>query len=287
MSPDEAHWFTETANEAGTAFSLKVSQVLHQEQSPYQNIAVYQTEGFGRLLVIDGFVMLSQRDNFLYHEMLVHPALFTHAGPQRVVIIGGGDCGSLTEVMRHEGVTAAVQVEIDERVTRVSERYFPELCEGTKDPRATLYFEDGIAWMRQAEARSADVIIVDSTDPIGPAEGLFNAAFYAQCHRVLAAGGILVQQSESPLLHLPLLRSMRAAMREAGFSSTATLTFPQPVYPSGWWSATMARKQANLQSFREAAAERRPFRTRYYSAKVHHAALALPPFVEEALAQET
>lgn len=283
MSLDEKKWFTELAEEAGTGFSLRISDCVHRERSGFQDIAVYETTRFGRLLVIDGFIMLSDRDNFLYHEMLVHPALFTHPAPRRVAVIGGGDCGSLTEVLRHDEVESAVQIEIDERVTRVAEKWFPGLCAGATDPRARLLFEDGIKWMREAPAGSLDVIIVDSTDPIGPAEGLFNAAFYTQCHRVLAAGGILVQQSESPLLHLDLIRDMRAAMAEAGFAARATLTFPQPVYPSGWWSATLARKDANLQGFREAAAERRPFATRYYSVATHHAALALPPFVREAL----
>ena len=279
MSLDEKNWFTEVAEEAGTAFSLRISECLHRERSAYQDIAVYQTTKFGRLLVIDGYVMLSDRDNFLYHEMLVHPALFTHAAPRRVAIIGGGDCGSLTEVMRHADVESAVQIEIDERVTRVAEQWFPGLGAGAGDPRATLLFEDGIAWMKQAPSASLDVIIVDSTDPIGPAAGLFNAPFYTECRRVLGRGGILVQQSESPLLHLDLIRDMRRAMAEAGFGALSTLTFPQPVYPSGWWSATMARTGANLNGFREAAAERRGFRTRYYSAATHRAALALPPFV--------
>ncbi len=283
MSLDDKNWFTEKAEEAGTAFSLRIHDRVHHERSAYQDIDVYETTKFGRLLVIDGFVMLSDRDNFLYHEMMTHPALYTHAAPKRVAIIGGGDCGSLTEVLRHPEVESAVQIEIDERVTRVAEHWFPDLCAGTADPRASLRFEDGIAWMKQAPEASIDVIIVDSTDPIGPAEGLFNAAFYTQCHRALAAGGILVQQSESPLLHLALIRDMRAAMAEAGFTARATLTFPQPVYPSGWWSATMARKEANLNGFRETAAEKRPFKTRYYSVDTHRGALALPPFMREAL----
>ena len=283
MSLDEKKWFTEQAEEAGTAFSLRIHDRVHHERSAYQEIDVYETTKFGRLMVIDGFVMLSERDNFLYHEMMTHPALYTHAAPKRAAIIGGGDCGSLKEVLRHPEVESAVQVEIDERVTRVAEQWFPDLCTGNADPRASLHFEDGIEWMKQAPAGSLDIIIVDSTDPIGPAEGLFNAAFYTQCHRALAAGGILVQQSESPLLHLDLIRAMRAAMAEAGFEARATLTFPQPVYPSGWWSATMARKDANLNGFREAAAERRPFKTRYYSVETHRSALALPPFMREAL----
>ena len=283
MLSDEKNWFTEIAEEAGTAFSLRVSKCLHRERSNYQEITVYQTTHFGRLLVIDGYVMLSERDNFLYHEMLVHPALFTHSAPKRIAIVGGGDCGSLTEVLHHTDVASVVQIEIDERVTRVAEQWFPQLCAGAADPRAELLFEDGIDWMRKASADSLDVVIVDSTDPIGPAKGLFDAAFYTQCHRVLAAGGILAQQSESPLLHGKLIRDMRSAMREAGFDALATLTFPQPVYPSGWWSATLARKGAALEGFRETAAKRRPFTTRYYSAITHRAALALPPFLREVL----
>jgi len=283
MSLDEKNWFTEQAEEAGTAFSLRIRDRVHHERSAYQDIEVYETTKFGRLMVIDGFVMLSDRDNFLYHEMMTHPALYTHAAPKRVAIIGGGDCGSLKEVLRHPEVESAVQIEIDERVTRVAEQWFPDLCTANTDQRANLHFEDGIEWMKQAPAESIDVIIVDSTDPIGPAKGLFNAAFYSQCHRALAAGGILVQQSESPLLHLGLIRDMRAAMAEAGFAARATLTFPQPVYPSGWWSATMARKDANLNGFRAAAAERRPFETRYYSVETHRGALALPPFMRETL----
>jgi spermidine synthase len=283
MTLDEKKWFTEQAEEAGTAFSLRIHDRVHHERSAYQTIDVYETTKFGRLMVIDGYVMLSDRDNFLYHEMMTHPALYTHAAPKRIAIIGGGDCGSLTEVLRHPEVESAVQIEIDERVTRVAEQWFPDLCKGTSDPRAKLHFEDGIEWMKQAPADGLDVIIVDSTDPIGPAEGLFNTAFYTQCHRALAAGGILVQQSESPLLHLDLIRDMRACMAEAGFPARATLTFPQPVYPSGWWSATMARKNANLNGFRETAAEKRPFETRYYSVETHRGALALPPFMHEAL----
>ncbi len=280
--PDN-EWFVESDAQEGTAFGLRIRACLHRERTPFQDIAVYDTQTFGRLLVIDGFIMLADRDNFLYHEMMTHPALFTHAAPRRVVIIGGGDCGSLGEVVKHEGIERVTQIDIDERVTRVAEEYFPALAAGALDPRAELLFADGIEWMRNAAAASADVIIVDSTDPIGSAEGLFNAAFYAQCHRVLGAGGILVHQSESPILHRPLLRAMRTAMREGGFDALATLTFPQPVYPSGWWSVTLARKGAALDGFREAAAERKPFPTLYYSAAVHRAALAMPPFLAEAL----
>lgn len=284
MPLNDAEWFAEADEKVGTAFGLRMRGCLHRERSPFQKIAVYDTVTFGHLMVIDGFIMLSERDNFIYHEMMTHPALFTHAAPRRVVIIGGGDCGSLAEVLKHEGVESATQIDIDERVTRLAEAYFPELVKGANDPRAQLLFEDGIKWMQNAAEGSADIIIVDSTDPVGPAEGLFNPDFYAQCHRVLGEGGILVHQSESPFLHLPLLCAMRDAMREGGFDALATLGFPQPVYPSGWWSSTLARKGANLDGFREAAEERKPFPTRYYTAAIHRAALTLPPCVTEAFA---
>lgn len=283
MSVD-SEWFTEFYEPGGSAFGLKVKAKLHEEQSAYQHIEIYDTETFGHLMVIDGCVMLSQRDNFLYHEMMAHPALFTHAAPRRVVVIGGGDCGTLREVLRHDIVQQAMQVEIDERVTRLAERYFPELCEANGDPRAELRFEDGIAWFSAAPAGSVDVVIVDSTDPVGPAEGLFSEPFYRDVHRVLAPGGLIVQQSESPLYHVDLLCSVHGALRRAGFADVKTLHYPQPVYPSGWWSATLACKDGPVRPMRLEAARKAAFPTRYYSVDMHQAAFVLPPYLAEALA---
>src|SRR5690606_38637921 len=142
---------------------------LHEERSAFQTIAIYDTTDWGKLMVIDGAIMLTTRDNFLYHEMMAHPALFTHSNPQKVVVIGGGDCGTLREVLRHKEVEHAVQVEIDERVTRLAEQYFPELCESNGDARAELIAGDGIQYMKDTAPESIDVVIVDSTDPVGPA----------------------------------------------------------------------------------------------------------------------
>jgi spermidine synthase len=275
-------WFTEIHQTDGSAFSLKIKAKLHDEQTPFQRIEIYDTVHWGKLMTIDGFYMLSTRDNFLYHEMMSHPALFTHPNPKKVLIIGGGDCGTLSEVLRHPEVERAWQVDIDEAVTRLSQIHFPELCASNDDERAQLLFDDGIKWVRNAETASLDIIIVDSTDPIGHAEGLFNQAFYEQCHRTLRSGGLLVQQSESPLYHLQLLKNMQGAMRNAGFKDSKTHYFPQPVYPSGWWSATMACKDDTIQHFRETAARNKPFRTRYYNVDIHRAALAQPEFCKEA-----
>jgi spermidine synthase len=244
---------------------------------------VYDTTGFGKFMVIDGCTMVSTRENFIYHEMLSHPVLFTHPRPRRVAIIGGGDCGTLREVLRHPGVEKCTQIDIDEVVTRAAQLHFPELCESNEDPRAELLFSDGIQWMQDAPAGSLDVIIVDSTDPVGPGEVLFTPEFFRACHNALADDGLIVQQSESPLVHVDLIRRMYDSYHAAGFNGVQTLFFPQPIYPTGWWSATMAGKSDGLEGFREADARHKPFPTRYYNADIHRAALAQPEFFREAL----
>ncbi len=282
---DQSDWFTEKDALMNSAFSLKIRKKLHQEQSPYQNIEIFETESFGNLMVIDGCTMLSTLDNFFYHEMISHPVLFTHPNPKNVCIIGGGDCGTLREVLKHEQVEKVVQIDIDERVTRLAEQYFPELCESNNDPRAELKFIDGIRWIKEASPATLDVIIIDSTDPVGPAEGLFSTEFYRNCLNSLSAGGIVVQQSESPLLHMKILGDMRRAMKNAGFENRQTLFFPQCIYPSGWWSATMAGN-TGLSSFREKASSEKGFATQYYNAEIHRAALAQPEFFKRAVAGE-
>jgi len=278
-----SQWFTEQVPGAESAFSLKIRKKLHEEQSEYQFLEIYETEGFGNLMVIDGCTMLSTRDNFFYHEMMSHPVLYSHPDPKRVWIIGGGDCGTLKEVLKHPSVETAVQIDIDERVTRLSEIYFPELCESNNDPRADLKFIDGIKWVKEAAANSVDIIIVDSTDPVGPAEGLFSKDFYQDCFNCLSENGMVVQQSESALYHLKLIGDMRGAMSAAGFGHLQTLFFPQCLYPSGWWSATIASK-ASLAKFRDLDSAHKTFDTTYYNVDIHKAALAQPEFFKKAFA---
>jgi spermidine synthase len=279
---DDKHWFTEVNDVAGSAFSLRCRRKLHEERSAYQTIEVYETEHFGNLMVIDGFTMLSSRENFLYHEMLAHPVLLTHPAPRRVCIIGGGDCGTLREVLKHEEVGQVTQIDIDERVTRVAERFFPELTASNQDPRATLLFADGIRWIADAPTGSLDVIIIDSTDPVGPAQGLFTEDFYRDCRRALADGGLLVQQSESPLYHLDIIAAMHDDLKAAGFGDVQPLFFPQTIYPSGWWSATMACAATRMPAYRQIDAGN-VLDTRYYNAAIHAAALAQPEFVRQRL----
>ena len=271
-------WATEICDESGSAFSLKSRGRIFEERTPFQKIEVFETDGYGRLMMIDGFNMLSSRDNFLYHEMMSHPVLYSHPAPGRVAIIGGGDCGTLHEVLKHPEVNSVTQVDIDERVTRAAERFFPELCEFNGDRRAELLFLDGIQWMQDAKPGSLDVIIVDSTDPIGPGEALFTRDFYAACHRALDDAGLLIQQSESPLIHQDILERMYRDLTHARFADVRTLFFPQPVYPSGWWSATLGAKDAALGAGRMDEIANRDFETRYYNEQIHRAAFAQPEF---------
>ena len=278
-------WLYENFDPAGSSIGFRITRKLDEVQSPFQKIEIYESTDWGNVMLIDGAMMVTTRDNFLYHEMMSHPALFTHPDPKAVVIIGGGDCGTLREVLRHPGVKTAVQCDIDEQVTRMAEKYFPELCESNADPRAQVLFDDGIAYMKNAAPGSLDVVIVDSTDPVGPAEGLFNEAFYASCAKALRPGGILVQQSESPLVHLSLIKAMRHHMAAAGFAHCRTLPFPQPCYPTGWWSCTLARKGGEIAGFRERGAQSKSFKTRYYNVDVHRAALVMPEFMRESLGE--
>jgi spermidine synthase len=276
-------WYTEEWAGQGSAISLKIKDKVHDEQSTYQRIEIYETETFGTLMTLDGLVMVTDRDNFVYHEMMTHPALFTHPNPKRVLVIGGGDCGTLREVLRHSTVELAEQVELDERVTRVAEKFFPELCEANGDKRARLHFADGIKWVADAKPESYDVIIVDSTDPVGPAAGLFSQEFYKNCLKALRPHGIVVGQSESPLFHPDLIKAVHDALRGAGFLDVATLQFPQCTYPSGWWSATMACKDSTLANFREDDVADKSFPTRYYNYGIHRSAMAIPEFLYKKL----
>ena len=279
MSLDDS-WLTET--NSGSGISLKIQQRIYEEQTPFQKIEIYQTETFGRLMTLDGLFMLTSRDNFIYHEMMSHPALYSHQNPKHVAIVGGGDCGTLKEVLKHDTVKHVIQIELDERVTRVSEQYFPELCESNSDPRATLLFADAISWMQHARPDSLDVIILDTTDPVGQAKRLFEEPFYRDCFNALREGGIVVAQSESPLLMLDVLTDLRSEMKKADFTEVQTIQFPLTTYPSGWWTATLARKGQKFGDFREQMSRHKSFATEYYNADIHKACSTLPQFVLDA-----
>ena len=281
------NWFTEKCSECGTAFSLEIKDVLHEEQTSFQNIAIYSTKSFGNLMVIDDYIMLTERDNFIYHEMLTHPVLFSHPEPTNVLIVGGGDCGTLREVLKHQCTKCITQVEIDKRVTELSKQFFPQLCESNYDPRVQFVYDDAIEWLKNATDESLDLIIVDSTDPIGPAKGLFSTPFYKDCVRVLKSNGLIVQQSESPLIHFEsIIQPMHQCMRTAGFHHVQLIHFPIATYPTGWWTATIAGKESKITFSRESEVKNLQLPTLYYNHAIHNACFAAPEFVKKKLSRD-
>lgn len=269
-------WFTERQTDAVT-IGLKVKAVLWRERTPYQELAVVESEAYGRVLILDGAIQTTERDEYVYHEMIAQVPLAVHPHPRRVAVIGGGDGGAIREILRHPAVEEAHLIEIDERVVEVAQRFFPEIAIGLNDDRTHLHFTDGIAWAR--EARDFDVILVDSTDPVGPAEGLFTAEFYKTLYEALGPDGIMVAQSESPFLQPDLLRRVVQGVREH-FPVTRVYLASVPTYPSGLWSFTWGAKRHEPEDLRELEA---PWRAhlRYWTPEVHRAAFALPPFVKE------
>lgn len=268
-------WLTDVTADYGVTY--RVRAVLHQEKSPYQEIAVYDTDALGRVLTLDNIIMTSDRDEFVYHEMMAHVPLLTHPNPRRVLVIGGGDGGVVREALKHP-IEKVRLVEIDERVTAVCRQFFPAIAGGLDDPRAEVTFADGIEHVRNHRGEY-DVIIVDSTDPIGPAVGLFRAEFYRDVHDALAEDGLFVAQTESPFFNGDLIRDVQAALRGI-FPIVRLYLCNVPTYPGGLWSISMGSKRhdpltATLPPRAGALS------TRYYSPDLHRAAFALPPFVRD------
>lgn len=236
--------------------------MLHRERTPYQELEVFQHAHFGRVLALDGVVQLTERDEFLYHEMLVQPALHVHPRPREVLILGGGDGGSLRETLKHPEVRRVTVVELDERVVAVSKRFLPALSAGFADPRARVVLADAAAFLERPPVRY-DVIIVDSTDPVGPAQKLFTPDFYRLAGRALARDGVFVAQTESLLFHAHLVADVQRALRDI-FPIVDCYAQPLATYAGNWWTFSIASR---VHSPRRPRATAVP--TRYYSREVH------------------
>ncbi len=276
--------------QARTGLTFGVEEVLLSRQSRFQRIEVLQTDAFGRVLLLDGLVMLTERDEFVYHEMIAHPALCLLERPRRALVIGGGDGGTVREVLRHPSIERVDLVEIDAAVVEAARAFFPEVSAALDAPRLQIYAEDGAAFVEAAAPESYDLVLVDSTDPVGMAESLFGEAFYRRCAEVLTKEGILVAQTESPF-DPSFQDSIRAARRLLTqlFAEVHTYLAAIPAYPMGTWSFTMAAKGAHpVEDFdAEAAAARLDgfdAALRYYNPEVHRAAFALPNFAREVFA---
>ena len=269
-------WFTEKQNDCFSV-SYRVRESLHTEKTPFQHLAVLDTVPFGRMLVLDGIVQTSVSDEYIYHEMIAHVPLKTHPDPKRVLIIGGGDGGTLREVAKHPKVEKATLVEIDERVIAASRKYLPELACGFDAPNAEVVVGDGIKYV--AENKNAfDLIIVDSTDPVGPAVGLFSLEFYRSVHEALREDGIFVAQTESPYFMADLISRIYKDI--AGiYPVTRTYWACIPTYPGSMWSFTLGSKKYDPLAV---APEDIPdYETRYYTPAIHRACFAVPRFLED------
>ena len=275
-------WWTEQQT-AGLRLGLRCSQVLESRQSPYQRVAVYQTEQYGRLLALDDMVMTTEADEFVYHEMLCHPALTVAERPRRVLIVGGGDGGAVREVLKHPSVERVVLAELDGDVIDACRRHLPSIAGRLDEPRVEIRVGDGVAYMADAPAGSFDVILVDAPDPIGPAEGLFGERFYAQAARVLSPHGILAAQTECPFLHGPLITRVQQALRQH-FATVGLYWAVIPTYPGAMWTFSIASRDPRAVLHQPAADSH--VSGRYWSPEVHRAAFVLPPFVQALLGSE-
>ncbi|NPV69799.1 MAG: polyamine aminopropyltransferase [Firmicutes bacterium] len=265
-------WFTEN-QASGLRISVQVTGVLERRKSSYQEIVVTETTGFGRMLTLDDVVQTTERDEFTYHEMICHVPMCAHPSPKCVLVVGGGDGGVVREVLRH-GVERVDLVEIDEAVVELSKKYLPTISSALTDPRVHVRIEDGIKAVREARSEY-DVIIVDSTDPVGPAVGLFAEEFFRSIHGALRDDGIFVAQTGSPFYFAEVIGGVLAGVRKI-FPRSGLYVGCVPMYPGGLWSYTVGSKVHDP----SVPKRRLDAGTRYYSPEVHTAAFALPAFVK-------
>mgnify|MGYP001397956252 CR=1 FL=1 len=277
----EGDWFYEEGNQA-TRLGIKLKEKLHEEQSEYQKLTVFDTEFFGKILTLDDVMMLTERDEFVYHEMLIHIPLLSIENPKTVLIIGGGDAGCLREALKYPSVEKVVQCDIDERVTRVSEEYFSWVKSAIGDPRAEVIFEDGVKYIEEHK-NAFDLIVVDSTDPVGCAVGLFLRDFYGKVSEALKPGGVMVAQTESPHWEPKMTGAIYSEIRQV-FDFVRPYLGTIPTYPSGCWSWAYASRTRQPTDFfnRELASEIETT-TRYYNSDLQTASFALPNFVKRAI----
>lgn len=271
-------WFTEKQTPE-LAISCSVKSTVFREKTKYQDLAVFDTYQYGRLLALDGVIMTTEADEFFYHEMITHVAMNTHPRPEQVLVIGGGDGGSVREVLKHPTVKRVVLAEIDEGVINASRQYLPTISAGLSDPRVRIEITDGIVYVRE-HPNEFDVIIVDSTDPVGPAVGLFAHEFYQGVSRALRTDGIMVAQTESPVVNKEMIKKIWGNLKGV-FPVTRMYLGIVPTYPTGLWSYTLGSKGPDPLAVQ--AEKFVPLETQYYTPDLHRSAFILPPFVQELL----
>ncbi|HIX30468.1 MAG TPA: polyamine aminopropyltransferase [Candidatus Blautia stercoravium] len=276
-------WFSEKQTK-DVKFSIRVDRQLYSGQSEFQRIDIFESPEFGRFLTLDGYMMLTEKDEFIYHEMITHIPMAVHPKADKVLVIGAGDGGVIRELVRYPEIRQVDLVEIDDMVVEVCRKYLPKTACCLDDERVNIRYEDGLKYIRRCE-NMYDLIIVDSTDPFGPGEGLFTREFYGNCYKALKEDGIMVNQHESPFYE----EDARACQRA---HRNITETFPVsrvyqahiPTYPSGHWLFGFASKKYHpLKHLREKEWNTRGIQTRYYTTTLHKGAFYLPAYVEELL----
>ncbi len=276
-------WFSER-HTPHVKLSIKVDRQLYSGQSEFQRIDVFESKEFGRFLTLDGYMMLTEKDEFIYHEMITHVPMAINPNIRNVLVIGAGDGGVIRELTRYSHVENIDLVEIDEMVIDVCKKYLPQTACCFDDPRVNIYIEDGVKYIRLCE-NQYDLIIVDSTDPFGPGEGLFTKEFYGSCFKALREDGIMVNQHESPFYEEDVQAMQRAHKRIVEcFPISRVYQAHIPTYPSGHWLFGFASKKYHpLSDLNKAVWKQSELKTRYYNLKLHEGAFSLPTYVEELL----
>jgi spermidine synthase len=254
--------FTETAPFVAVEYSYEVERILYKKKSPFQEIMVFENPYFGRMLILDGIVQLTERDEFFYHEMLAQVVMHAHPAPRNVVVIGGGDGGTVREVMKHKGVEKLYFVEIDREVIDVAREFFPAVAAAVEDPRVEVRAMDGAEFVKTA--RDIDAVIVDSTDPIGFARSLYADKFFSSVKKALSKDGFFVTHSESLLLHSDIVSEVQQTLSKI-FPVVDLYTAPIATYPGNWWTFAVGSMKHNPRQTKRAC--RVP--AKYYSAEIH------------------
>ena len=275
-------WFSEFHTK-NVKLSIKVDKQLYSAKSEFQRIDVFESKEFGRFLTLDGYMMLTEKDEWIYHEMITHVPMAVHPHVENVLVIGAGDGGVVRELTKYDCVKSIDVVEIDEMVIEVAKKYLPFTACKFDDPRVHIYYQDGLKFVRKVENKY-DLIIVDSTDPFGPGEGLFTKEFYGNCYKALKDDGIMVNQHESPFYHDDAIAMQRAHKRIVeSFDKCRVYQAHIPTYPSGHWLFGFATKKYDPLDVRTKEWEALGLKTKYYNTKLHKACFALPNYVQELL----
>ena len=276
-------WYTEKHTDT-VDFSIKVKEHFYTAKSPFQQIDFFKSEEFGVFFTLDGLMMVNEKDEFIYHDMITHVAMATNPDIKRVLVIGGGDGGTVRELTRYSSIEQIDMVEIDEMVVKACQKYLPITASKLDDERVSLYFQDGLKFINGKED-VYDLILVDSTDPIGPGEGLFSEAFYKDCFKALSEKGILVNQHESPY-YPNYAKEMKRSHNKIKniFPISKVYQFHMPTYPSGHWLFGFASKALDpVEDFKPEVWKAFGLKTKYYNTDLHKASFALPTYVNEML----